>query len=46
MAELYDVDPNYLLGWSSIGKIRLSEERFLRILEDFGKQIYREIIRQ
>ena len=46
LAVLYDVDPNYLLGWSSIGQMQLSEERFLGILEDYGKQIYREIMRK
>ena len=44
MARLFDVDPDYLLGWTSLLQKDLSEERFLKILEAHGRQIYKEMM--
>ena len=44
MARFFDVNPDYLLGWTSLLQKDLSEERFLEILEAHGRQIYKELM--
>ena len=41
----FGVDPNYILCWKTIPdrKDGLTEERFMNILESYGKKLWNEI---
>ena len=45
IARYFDVDPNYLLGWTPTAHKELSEKRFLELLESHGKMIYKEMMK-
>lgn len=45
IARYFDVDPNYLVGWTPDAHKELSEERFLELLEAHGKMMYRELLK-
>ena len=45
IARYFDVDPNYLFGWTPTAHKELSEKRFLEILESHGKMMYKEMMK-
>ena len=45
IARYFNVDPNYLVGWTTVAHQELSEESFLKLLEAHGKQMYRELMK-
>ena len=45
IARYFDVDPNYLLGWTPTAHKELSEKRFLELLEAHGKMMYKEMMK-
>ena len=44
LARYFDVNPDYLLGWTSSFRKDMSEERFLEILKAHGREIYKDLM--